>query len=156
GARGVSPSVTVFGPPDRTIPFGTNARTNASSTSYGWISQYTCGSRRRRAINCVYCAPKSRIRIRECEGAAIGCGDGDPTGLLDAIIRGFLHDLHVVHVRLAHAGRRDLDELGARAHIVDRLAAAVAHRRPQAAHQLVDELGQRPLVRDAALDPLGD
>jgi hypothetical protein len=39
GARGVSPSVTLFGPPESTMPFGANSRTNASSTSYGWISQ---------------------------------------------------------------------------------------------------------------------
>ena len=30
----------------------------------------------------------------------------------DAVVRRFLGDLHVVHVRLAHARRRDLDELG--------------------------------------------
>jgi hypothetical protein len=35
GARGVSPSVTLFGPPDRMMPFGANSRTNASSTSNG-------------------------------------------------------------------------------------------------------------------------
>ncbi len=33
---------------------------------------------------------------------------------IDAIIRRFLHDLHIVHVRFANAGRRDLDEFAAR------------------------------------------
>src|SRR4030095_4873271 len=70
GARGVSPSVTLLGPPDKTMPFGANSRMNVSLTSYGWISQYTCVSRRRRAMSCVYCAPKSRIRILECDDAA--------------------------------------------------------------------------------------
>jgi hypothetical protein len=39
GARGVSPSVTLFGPPDRMIPFASNVRMKSSPTSYGWISQ---------------------------------------------------------------------------------------------------------------------
>src|SRR6476469_5618960 len=34
--------------------------------------------------------------------------------LFDAIVGGFLDDLHIVHVRLAYARRRDLDEFGAR------------------------------------------
>jgi hypothetical protein len=59
-----------------------------------------------------------------------------------------------VHVRLADAGRRDLDELGAGAELVDRRAAAIAHRRAQPAHQLMDDGGQRALVRNAALDAL--
>mgnify|MGYP003694715607 CR=1 FL=1 len=38
--------------------------------------------------------------------------------------------------------------------LVDRRAAAVAHRRAQAAHQLVDHRRQRALVRNAAFDAL--
>ena len=34
-------------------------------------------------------------------------------------------------------------------------APAVAHARPQAADELVDEVGQRPAVGHAALDALG-
>jgi hypothetical protein len=36
------------------------------------ISEYTWHSRMRLAITCVYCEPKSRMRIRECaDGAAV-------------------------------------------------------------------------------------
>src|SRR5471032_305990 len=70
GARGEPCSVTEFGPPDKMMPFGANSRMNASSTSYGWISEYTCDSRMRRAINWVTWEPKSRIRILSCMAAA--------------------------------------------------------------------------------------
>src|SRR6266542_420593 len=43
---------------------------NASPTSWGWISQYTCSSRTRRAMSCVYWAPKSRISILQCMSGA--------------------------------------------------------------------------------------
>src|SRR5436190_11394094 len=57
------------------IPLGANSRTNASLTSFGWISQKTCASRTRRAISCVTCEPKSRIRILSCmSGGARGGG----------------------------------------------------------------------------------
>src|SRR5436190_11654360 len=57
------------------IPFGANSRTNSSLTSFGWISQKTCASRTRRAISCVTCEPKSRMRILSCmsDGARSGC-----------------------------------------------------------------------------------
>ena len=55
--------------PDRMMPFGANSRMNASLTSFGWISQYTCASRTRRAISCVTWEPKSRIRILSCMAA---------------------------------------------------------------------------------------
>src|SRR5678809_1358162 len=48
------------------IPLGANSRMKASLTSFGLISQNTCASRMRRAISCVTCEPKSRIRIRSC------------------------------------------------------------------------------------------
>ena len=50
------------------------------------------------------------------------------------------------------AGGRDFDELGAGAHFVDRAAAAVAHGGAQAADHLIDDLGERALVRDHAFD----
>ncbi len=40
------------------------------------------------------------------------------------------------------------------AELVDRRATAIAHRRAQAAHQLVDDRRQRALVRNAAFDAL--
>src|SRR5438046_2362140 len=74
---------------------------------------------------------------------------------LNSIIRGFLGDLHVVHMRLAYARRSDFDEFGTTAHLVDRRAAAIAHRGPYSAHELMDHCRQRALVRHAALDALG-
>src|SRR5215468_12257202 len=53
--------------------------------------------------------------------------------LLGAVVRRLFGDLHVVDMALADARRRDLDELGALVHLGDRLAAAIAHRRAQAA-----------------------
>ena len=49
--------------PDRMMPFGANSRMNRSSTSWECSSQYTPASRTRRAMSCVTCEPKSRIRI---------------------------------------------------------------------------------------------
>src|SRR5215471_11134110 len=75
--------------------------------------------------------------------------------LLDTVVRGLLGYLHVVHVRFAHAGGGDLDEFGARAHRLDRRAAAIAHRGAHPAHELVYHGRERTLVRHAALDALG-
>jgi hypothetical protein len=58
-------------------------------------------------------------------------------------------------MRLAHARRGDLHELGVRPHLLDGAAAGVAHARAQPAHELQDDRGDRPLVRDAPLDALG-
>src|SRR5687767_9921764 len=49
------------------MPLGANSRMNASDTSFGWNSQYTCDSRTRRAMSCVTWEPKSRIRILSCD-----------------------------------------------------------------------------------------
>src|SRR5438445_9524359 len=56
--------------PERITLLAPNSRTKASLTSWGWISQYTCSSRTRRAMSCVYWAPKSRISILQCMGEA--------------------------------------------------------------------------------------
>src|SRR6187401_2254416 len=112
-------------------------------------------------MSCVYWAPKSRIRIREWDEAAINQGARDEprssfasTKSLDAVIRSFLDDLHVVHVRLANARRGDLHELGPRAEVVDGRTAAIPHCRAQSTHQLMDDGGQCALVRDAPFDAL--
>src|SRR5512144_2304519 len=109
GERGGSASVTDSGPPERITPFAPKARTAASLMSHGWISQYTPHSRTRRAINCVYCAPKSRIRTR-CAWMSGGRATG-MAGSADTVIRGFLGDGHVVDVALAHTGVGDAHEL---------------------------------------------
>src|SRR4051794_557318 len=66
GARSSSDSYVLAWLPERMIALGANSRTNASETSFGWISQYTCASRTRRAISCVTWEPKSRMRILSC------------------------------------------------------------------------------------------
>src|SRR5262245_15128033 len=125
-------------------PLAPNSRTNASLTSRGCSSHEPFASRTRRAISCEYCAPKSRMRIFWCAcrdrgGASRSVLCAWAVGTLVRLVVGrFLHDLHVVHVRFAHARRGDLDELRALAHRLDAVAAHVAHARAQAAHPLVD------------------
>src|SRR5260221_2952762 len=58
-------------------------------------------------------------------------------------------------MRLAQPGPRDADEARL-LHRFDRLGAAVTHRLAQAADDLMQDAGKRPLVRDAAFDPFGD
>src|SRR5258708_7606089 len=119
GARPVDSSYADMWLPERITPLAPNSRTKASETSQGWISQYTFASRTRRAMSCVYWAPKSRIRTFWC--------------LLDPVIRRLLDDLHVVHVRLADSRGGDLDELAAGAQLFDGGVAGIAHARAQAA-----------------------
>ena len=64
GAWGPSSAWTDSGPPERTMPRGANSRIALALASQGQISQYTPISRMRRAISCVYCDPKSTIKIR--------------------------------------------------------------------------------------------
>src|ERR687886_402997 len=56
-----------------------------------------------------------------------------------AIVRRLLRDRHVVRVALAQPGRGDADEARA-LHLLDRLRAAVPHRLPQAADELVQDV----------------
>src|SRR3546814_6559380 len=60
-----------------------------------------------------------------------------------------------MHVALALAGTGDLHELRPRAHVLDGGAADVAHRRAQAAGELVHHAAQRAAVRHAAFDAFG-
>src|SRR6516225_228362 len=167
GARGRSAAVTDSGPPERITPRGPKARTCAALMSQGWISQYTPSSRTRRAMSWVYCAPKSRMRMRcawmsGCAAAAagvsaadrgtlaMGCASGHP------VVGCLLGDTHIVHVALAHARARDAHEHGAGAQVGDVAAAGVAHRRPQPAGELPQDRHHAPLVRHATLHALGD
>src|SRR5437660_7362596 len=72
------------------------------------------------------------------------------------VVRRLAGDRDVVDVAFAEAGAGDADEGAVFLHLADRAVAGVAHRRPQPADQLVDDVADRPLVGDAALDPLGD
>src|SRR5678815_4696594 len=105
-------------------------------------------------MSCVYCAPKSSIRIRWAwiSGGRRGSADRRST---DAIIGRFLGDRHVVHVTLAHPGTGDAHELRAGAHLVYVVAARVAHRRAQPPRELVQDRDDTALVRHAALDAFG-
>ena len=69
---------------ERMMPFAPKPRTKSSETSCGG-SRGRPWLRTRRAMSCVYCAPKSRIRIFSC---IIQPGSSAPPD-----------DLHVVHVR---------------------------------------------------------
>src|SRR2546423_14901085 len=60
---GAPTSDTLLGPPERMIPAGFFSLSCSSGVLNGTISEYTDSSRSRRAINCVYCEPKSRTRI---------------------------------------------------------------------------------------------
>src|ERR1700761_1710551 len=72
GARSSASSYVLAWLPDRMMPLAPNERMNSSDTSLGWISQYTCASRTRRAISCVTWEPKSRMRILSCMAAKAG------------------------------------------------------------------------------------
>src|SRR5579872_1235861 len=56
---GAPVSYTEFGPPERTMPTGSNLRICSIPAVHGRIALKTCCSRIRRAISCVYCPPKS-------------------------------------------------------------------------------------------------
>ncbi len=60
---GAPASDTLRGPPDRMSPAGCLARSVSIGVLNGTTSENTDSSRRRRAINCVYCEPKSSTRM---------------------------------------------------------------------------------------------
>src|SRR5439155_20141026 len=95
------------------MPFGLNSRMKASDTSFGWISQKTCASRTRRAISCVTCEPKSRMRILSCMSGGAGSGGGDAVAARSAEVQPGQHQ------------RRELDQ---RAEVERRADAPVAAR----------------------------
>src|SRR5262249_6294661 len=72
------------------------------------------------------------------------------------VVRGFLRDDDVVGMALLDRGGGDLDEAGPGPELFDGTGTTIAHAGPQAADELEDEVGQRPLVGNAPLDPLGD
>src|SRR5262245_31098924 len=162
GAAGAAATCTDSGPPDRMMPRAPKARTSSSLMSHGCISQYTPLSRTRRAMSCVYCAPKSRIRMRCAWMSAPGVGTAAEVRALraaipsrDAVIGRLLGDRDIVHVALAHARAGDAPERGPRTHLLDVVAARVAHRGTQATGELIENRDEAALVGHAALDALG-
>src|SRR6476469_4009518 len=116
----------------------------------------------RRAISCVYCAPKSRMRILSVWMSwVIGGPDAKAParsrrgGSRSAVVRRFLRDLHVVHVRFARAGGGHFHEGRLGAHFLDGGATDVTHRRAQAAGELMHHAAERAAIRHAAFDAFG-
>src|ERR1700752_1519689 len=64
---GAPSSDTLLGPPERMSPMGFLSRNVDNDVLNGTISEYTDSSRRRRAMSCVYCEPKSRTRMVWCD-----------------------------------------------------------------------------------------
>src|SRR5437868_793344 len=140
---GASCAYTEAGPPLRIRACGFRARTCSGVTVCGTSSEKTRHSRTRRAISCEYCPPRSTTSTGRSSGAGSSI-----TCALAAIVGRLLRDRHVVRVRLAQPGRRDPHEPRA-LHLVDRRGAAVAHRLAQTADELMDDVPQRALVREA-------
>src|SRR6266851_4201416 len=72
------------------------------------------------------------------------------------VVRRLAGDRDVVDVALAQTRAGDADEGAVFLHLGDRAVAGIAHRRAQAADQLMHDVADRPLVRHAAFDPFGD
>src|SRR3954467_5918258 len=149
---GAPSAYTDAGPPLRISAWGWRALTCAAVTPWPPGSVYPRHSRTRRAISCAYWPPKSRTRT----GRSSAAGNWTRFELGSAaIVRSLFRDRHVVRVRLAQPGAGDADEARL-LHLGDRRSAAVAHRLPQAADELVDDRRERALVGDTPLDPLGN
>src|SRR5450830_1420183 len=83
---------------------------------------------------------------------ALGAGLVCRYSLFRAIVWSFFRDLHIMDMRLAHAGRGDFHEFRFFAQFVDGGATAVAHRLTHAAHQLEDDRQHAAFVGHAAFD----
>src|SRR5438105_1606020 len=105
----------------------------------------------RRAMSCEYWPPRSTTST----GRSSCPGNATTFAGSAAIVRRLLRDRHVVRVRLAQPRDRDPHERRT-LHLLDRRRAAVAHRLPQAAYELLDDALQRALVRNPPLDTLGN
>src|SRR5262245_8699205 len=75
--------------------------------------------------------------------------------ILDRIIRRFLRDRDVVRMALGHARATHPAESCIAAKTLDVFRAAISHARTQAAHELIDEITQRPTIRHASFDAFG-
>src|SRR5450759_40536 len=73
---------------------------------------------------------------------------------LQAVVRRFASDRHVVRVRLAQSRGGNAHETSLCAKLLDRAATDVAHSAAQATDHLEQHVGDRPSVRHAALYPL--
>src|SRR5688500_7860961 len=149
--RGAPSAYTDAGPPLRVSACGLRARTASCEIVCGTSSEYTRASRTRRATSREYWPPQSGTRTAPSSDGAACRAAASPT----VVSVGVLRDRDVVRVALAQPRSGDPHELRV-LQVVDGRRAAVAHRLPEAADELVHDVLDRPLVRDAALDPLGD
>src|SRR5437016_8960973 len=126
------------------IPFGRSASRSASPVSYGRIRLYTCSSRTRRAINWLYCAPKSRTTIRSSTERGIsgavtsGAGADDRARsarvrVISAPLADPLGDLQSLSLGRKRGGDDDLGLL----HLAKRSRAAHPHRGAQRLDQIL-------------------
>src|SRR5690348_5071960 len=115
-------------------------------------------------MSCVYCAPKSRIRMRcawmsgcatEVAGVALAGRGTLAMGVSGHPIVGcLLGDADIVHVALAHPGAGDPQEQRAGAHVGDIATAGIAHGSAQSAGELVQDGDHASLVGYAPLHAL--
>src|SRR6266540_4438696 len=150
--RGAFSAYTDAGPPERITAYGLRRRISSGVTRCPTSSEYTRASRTRRAISCAYCPPRSRTSTGRSSGAGSGTGSRTTSA---PIVGRLLRDRHVVRMRLAQPRGGDAHELGL-LQLRKRRRAAVAHRLPQPADELIEDVPHRALVRDAPLDALGD
>src|SRR3954471_15739864 len=154
--RGAASENTDDGPPLRMIACGLRARIASGEIVWPPSSEYTRHSRTRRAISCAYWPPKSRTSTGRSSATGNSTRfDSPETDGSAAIVRRLFRDRHVVRVRLSETGAGDADEARL-LHVVDRRCAAIAHRLPEAADELIHDRAQRALVADAAFDPFRD
>src|SRR5581483_3938587 len=151
--RGAPSAYTDAGPPERITATGFRRRSSSAVDRCETSSEYTRASRTRRAISCEYWPPRSTTSTGRASGNSSGTGKGTTSA---PIVGRLLGDRHVVRVALVEAGGADPDEARLGLHLLDRRRAAVAHRLPEAPDVLVEDASRRPLVGDAALDPLGN
>src|SRR4051794_7737707 len=152
---GAPSAYTDAGPPDRISATGFRARMSSTAARWETSSEYTRASRTRRAISCEYWPPRSTTRTGRSSALSSGRGAGNSRTSAAPVIRCVLRDRDVVRMRLAQAGAGDAHE----ARLLERVdgrRAAVAHRLAEAADDLVQHACDRPLERDASLDPLRD
>src|SRR6185503_10211776 len=74
---------------------------------------------------------------------------------IDVIVWRFLDDLHIMDVRLAHAGTGYFHKLGPIPDFADGCTTEVPHCRTQPSHELMHHLYDAALVGDAAFHTLG-
>src|SRR5512145_96285 len=130
----------------------------------------------RRAMSWVYWDPKSRTRILSCQSSigaltvprytlteinlkgGLGAINGSRLTFnegslpIHAIVRRFLGNDDVVHMAFAESRDRLADERGILLQLGNRLAPAIAHPGLQSSDELINDRGQRSLVRHAAFD----